>query len=256
MNLDAYFARIGWAGPRDTSDATLRGVLEHHMRAIPFENLDVLLGRPPKLAEAALEAKLVTARRGGYCYEHSTLFAAMLRELGFTVRLHSARVIMVRPREVAPRSHMFLGVGDAILDPGFGGQAPLVPVPLDGTPAALHRLSHAGADRVLEIRDGDAWKPLWASTLEPDVPIDFEMANHFTATFPTSHFVNHLMARALTPDGEVRISNRDVTILRGSDTRTFQLADRRELRALLAEYFGFDLPEVETLRVPSLSEWA
>ncbi|MGE5182844.1 MAG: arylamine N-acetyltransferase family protein [Acidobacteriota bacterium] len=255
MNLDAYFTRIGWRGGRDASPHTLAGLLEHHMRAIPFENLDVLLGRPPRLALDALEAKLVHARRGGYCYEHSTLFAAVLRELGHEVHAHSARVIMVTPREAAPRTHMFLTVGDAVLDPGFGGQAPVMPVPRDGTPTATHRFVRDGADHVLEMREGVAWKRLWASSLERDLPIDFEMANHFTATFPTSPFVNRLMARALTPDGKVAIANRDVTIVRGGDTRTFQLADRRELRALLAESFGFDLPEVEALRVPTVPEW-
>ena len=116
MDLDAYFARIGWRGTPE-----LAGLLEHHMRAIPFENFDVLLGRRPRLDLEGLEAKLVTARRGGYCYEHSTLFAAVLAELGIACRTHSARVVMMTPRELAPRTHMFLTVGNDVLDPGFGG---------------------------------------------------------------------------------------------------------------------------------------
>jgi N-hydroxyarylamine O-acetyltransferase len=242
VNLDAYFARIGYRSRDD-----LPGLLQCHMRSIPFENLDVLLGKPPRIDLPSLEEKLVEQKRGGYCYEHATLFAAVLTELGFAVKTHSARVVMVTPRERAPRTHMFLTVGDFMLDPGFGGLAPLVPVPLDGTPAGQHCI----------VRDADgialehAGKPLWVSSLEHDLPIDFEMANHFTATWPQSPFVQRMMARAFTETGEVRIANRDVTV--NGEKRV--LADRKELRALVATYFGFDLPALETICVPSIPEW-
>jgi N-hydroxyarylamine O-acetyltransferase len=251
VDLDAYFARIGWRGAPE-----LAGVLERHMRAIPFENFDVLLGRPPRLALDALEAKLVRARRGGYCFEHATLFAAVLRELGHEVHTHSARVVMMRPRSAAPRTHMFLTVGDAVLDPGFGGLAPLVPVPLAGSVAGEHRMVVDAGERALEIRDGDGWKRLWISSMEHDLPIDFEMANYYTATHPESAFTQRILARAFTRDGRVSIANRDATIVRGGETRTLQLPDRTALRALVAEHFGFDLPELETLRVPSIAEWS
>src|SRR5690606_7864498 len=188
----------------------------------PFENLDVLLGNKPRLDVDSLERKLVQARRGGYCYEHATLVAAVLRELGFAVRMHSARVVMVVPRSSSPRTHMFLTVGDLMVDPGFGGLAPRVPVPLDGTPAGAHRLVRDGGEYALEAGD----KRLWVSSLEHDLPIDFEMANHFTATHPASAFTQMIMMRAFTDDGEVRVRNRDVTLTRGSETRKYQLENR------------------------------
>jgi N-hydroxyarylamine O-acetyltransferase len=49
--------------------------------------------------------------------------------------------------------------------------------------------------------------------------------------------------------------NRDLTIWRGDEPSLTQLADRAALRRLLVEHFGFDLPEVEHLRVPSIPEW-
>lgn len=242
MNLDAYFARIGYRSRDD-----LPCLLRCHMRAIPFENFGVVVGDTPRIDLASLEKKLVEDKRGGYCYEHSTLFAAVLTELGFTVKTHSARVVMITPRHVAPRTHMFLTVGDVMLDPGFGGLAPLVPVPLDGTPAGKHRIVRDGDGIALE-HDG---KLLWVSSLEHDLPIDFEMANHFTATWPQSPFVQRIIARAFTETGEIRIANRDVTL----DGEKFQLADRKQLRELVAKYFGFDLPALETVRVPSIPEW-
>jgi N-hydroxyarylamine O-acetyltransferase len=253
VNLAAYFSRIGWRGPVAATPTVLAGLLAHHMRAIHFENLDVLLGRRVRLEVDALEAKLVTARRGGYCYEHATLFAAVLEHVGFPIKTHSARVVMLTPRALAPRTHMFLTVGDVMLDPGFGGLAPLVPVPLDGTPAGDHRLVRDGNVHVLEFQS----KPLWVSTLEHDQPVDFEMANHFTSTFPSSPFVNRLMLRAFTDDGRIAVMNRDVSVYRGETVvESYQLADRAALRELVATHFDVDLPELATVRVPAIAEWS
>jgi N-hydroxyarylamine O-acetyltransferase len=251
VDLDAYFARIGWTGPRTPTPDILAGILAHHMETIPFENLDVLLGRPPRLDLPSLEAKLVGARRGGYCYEHTTLFAAALRELGFEVALHSARVILFTPRGESPRTHMFCSVGDVVLDPGFGGLAPRLPVPRDGSAAGQHRFIRDGIDTVLVHGE----QRLWVSSFERDIPIDFEMANHFTATHPSSPFTRGLMMRAFIPGGEVRIRGRDLTITKDGHEQKRPVADRRELRAFVVEHFGFDLPEIETMRVPLIPEW-
>jgi N-hydroxyarylamine O-acetyltransferase len=252
VNLNAYFARIGWSGPRDATAEVLGGLMAHHMRAIPFENFDVLLGSPPSIELDALEDKLVTRKRGGYCYEHTTLFAAALEELGVRPAKHAARVIMMTPKDRSPRTHMFLTLDGVMLDPGFGGLAPRTPVALDGSEAGAHRLVRDGAEHVLE----HAGQRLWTSTCEPLPHVDFVMANHFTATFPQSPFVNRIMARAFTDDGEVRISNRDVTRTRGGQTETFVLPDRRALREVVATYFGFDLPALDFVCVPSVPEWA
>ena len=235
-----------------------------HMRAIPFENLDVLLGRGIRVDLDSVFAKLVTARRGGYCFEHSTLLAAALTHLGFAPVPHSARVVLFNPRHASPRTHMFLSVTIAgtryVLDPGFGGHGPLVPVPLvedyavrDG--ADVHRFVRREGEWVLETPIGGAMTPLWMSTLEAESPIDFVMANHFTCTWSESPFVNRLMLRALTPEGRVSVMNRDVTVLRGAASERHELADRTALRQLLVAHFGFDLPEAERLRVPAVTEW-
>jgi N-hydroxyarylamine O-acetyltransferase len=235
------------------------------MRAIPFENLDVLLGRGIRVDLDSVFAKLVTSRRGGYCFEHSTLLAAALTQVGFAPAAHSARVVMVAPRSASPRTHMFLSVtidGRAyLLDPGFGGHGPLVPVPLVENHEAregpdVHRLMRRDGEWVLETSIGGAMTALWMSTLDADSPIDFVMANHFTCTWPESPFVNRLMLRALTPDGRVSVMNRDVTVLRGEASEKRELADRTALRRLLVEHFGFDLPEAEHLRVPAVAEWS
>lgn len=265
FDLRAYLDRISWSGPVAATFETLSGLLRAHMRAIPFENLDVLLGRRIRVDLDGVFDKLVTLGRGGYCFEHSTLLAGALVHAGFAPVTHSARVVMVAPRSAAPRTHMFLSVtidGTAyVLDPGFGGHGPLVPLPLieqreTRNGPDVHRFVRRGSEWVLETPIGGTMTPLWMSTLEADSPIDFVMANHFTSTWPDSPFVNRLMLRALTPDGRVSVMNRDVTVLRGTASETRQLPDRAALRSLLLEHFGFDLPEAEQVRVPTVPEWS
>jgi N-hydroxyarylamine O-acetyltransferase len=248
--VDAYLDRIGFGGTREPTFGTLAEIVGRHVRAIPFENLDVLLGFPPRLDLVSLEAKLVHAHRGGYCYEHATLCAAALDQLGFEVKRHSARVVMATPRELAPRTHMFLTAMGHVLDPGFGGLAPHAPVPLDGTPAGRHRVVREHGELALYHDD----QRLWVSSLEADLPVDFEMANHFTATWPQSPFVQRMMLRAFTADGQIRVMNRDVTVIRNGDTTTRQLTNRSELAELLHTNFGFQL-DVSALRVPTIPEW-
>ena len=259
-----YFARIGWTGGTAPTYATLAGVLAAHMGAIPFENFDVLLGRGIRLDLPSVAQKLVDARRGGYCFEHGTLLAAALEALGFAVTRHTARVTVIVPRHESPRTHMCLTVrlpqGTFVLDPGFGALAPRVPVPLvDGVEARAdseaHWMAREGAHWTLRTRRDDKIIDCWVSTFDADNPVDFEMGNYYTATHPASSFVNRVMLRALTPEGRVGVMNRDVTIWRGTAVETLVLEDRRALRRLVAERFGFDLVEIETRRVPSMPEW-
>ncbi len=265
IDLDAYLKRLQWREGVEATLTTLEKLLRAHMSAIPFENFDVLLGRPVRLDLDSVQDKLVRSRRGGYCFEHATLFAAVLETLGFQPVRHSARVVLFFPRQDSPRTHMFLTVelpeGAFVLDPGFGGPAPLFPVPLEnGATSSNGTATHC------MIRDGDAWilragagdKPTdaWVSTLERDYPVDFEMANHFTATHPRSPFVNRIMMSRFTEDGRVTILNREAAIQKGDKRHAIQLADRVALRSFVNEHFGFDLPEIEQICVPAIPEWS
>jgi N-hydroxyarylamine O-acetyltransferase len=264
LDLDAYLDRIQWGGDVHPTHDTLRGLLSAHMAAIPFENLDVLLGRGVRLDLESVQAKMVRAQRGGYCFEHATLFAAVLEQLGYQTVRHAARVVLFAPPTASPRTHMFLTVplaeGTFVVDPGFGPFAPWHPVPLgDGAEAladqSAHWMVHDGRYWMLRAKVGDKTIDGWVSTLEEENLVDFELGNHFTATHSGSPFVNRIMMSAVTTDGRVSVMNRDVTTWRANEPQSTQLADRPALRALLIDHFGFDLPEVEHLRVPSIPEW-
>ncbi len=124
MDVGAYLARIGYSGPPTPTLETLQGLHEAHYRTVPFENLDIALGRPIRLEETALFEKIVVRRRGGFCYELNGLFAALLRALGFRVTLLSAGVMSSRRREFGPEfDHLSLRVALAepwLADVGFG----------------------------------------------------------------------------------------------------------------------------------------
>src|SRR5690348_17718552 len=92
VDLAAYLDRIGHPGPLAPTREVLHSLHRAHVAAVPFENVDVVLGRSPSVDLDGVQAKLVRARRGGYCYEHATLFAAVLEEAGFRVQRLLARV--------------------------------------------------------------------------------------------------------------------------------------------------------------------
>jgi N-hydroxyarylamine O-acetyltransferase len=263
LDLDAYLARIGYTGPRTPGYDTLAGILRAHTASIPFESFDVLLGRPIRLDPEGLQAKLVTARRGGYCFEHASLMHGALEAIGFAPVRHAARVVLFETRQESPRQHMFLTVATGgasyVIDPGFGPFACPLPIPMDGTPvpagAPSHRLAHDGNDWVLYVtRDGEAIQG-WISTMEEEYPVDIEMMNHYIASHPASFFTHNILASAATPDGRVNIMNQGVHIIRDGSAEAAELADRKALRALVARHFGFDLAELETMRVDGVPGW-
>jgi len=264
FDLPAYLARIGYDGPRDPSLATLAGLLAAHMNAIHFENIDVLLGRPVRLDLESLQEKIVRGRRGGYCFEQAALFDAALRALGFKTTLRTARVTLVLAPDKAPRGHMIVVVdlpeGGFIADPGLGGLGCRTPIPLDGTPVEdrgeINQIVFDGARRMLKIVTGGRTVDAWASGLDEDNWVDFEVANHWFSTHPASPMRQRLMLRAMTPDGRMTVMNRDVTIRANGQIGSRQIEDRMALRHLLRDFLGFDLPEAETLRVPSVPEWS
>jgi len=261
-DVDAYLRRIRFAANVAPTYATLAALVRAHATAIPFENLDVLLHRPIRLDLDGLQRKLVVARRGGYCFEHATLVAAVLEAIGFAPVRHTARVTLYTPLAAAPRTHMFLTVPIEdhvfVVDPGFGGLAPDYPVPLTQSAEGRdspHWIARDGGYWMLRARSAGNVVDCWASTLEADNRVDFEVCNHYTATHPASPFVNRLMLRAVTQDGTVSVMNRTVTHVDAQGARETQLADRSALRMLLASSFGIDLPEVESIIVPAVGEW-
>jgi N-hydroxyarylamine O-acetyltransferase len=250
VDLDAYLLRIGAPRPLAPSLDALARLQAAHVAAIPFENLDLLLGRGIRLDLESLQAKLVADRRGGYCFEHNTLFQAVLQSLGFAVTPLAARV---RAGATAPRArtHMVLRVdlaeGPFVVDVGFGGDGPLLPVPLDEgrevwIGASGHRMRREGPAWVLEGDAGEGFSDLYVFTLEPQLPVDYEMANHFTSTHPSSSFLRTLTAQRSLPERSIVLRDRELRVREGRLTEVTSIRDPDHLLEVLARHFDLVLP--------------
>ena len=258
-DLDAYFSRINDSGSREPTLETLNRLIAAHVRTIPFENLDILLGRPISVGLEAIEQKLVHDRRGGYCFEQNTLFQQVLLALGFSVRAISARVRLQRERSFMPaRTHLFLRVeidGQSWLaDVGVGALSPTSALRLtldtpQSTPHETRRIIAAGEWSGFEQRAPDAvlfhqalldnrWQDICEFTLEEMHPIDRELGNWFTSAHPDSHFRNRLVVARATETGRVTLLNRELKH-RGADGRTetrYLETDEEILTVMYAEF--------------------
>src|SRR5262252_7199113 len=139
MRLDDYLKRLGEAGAPRADAETLRRLHRAHRETFLFENLTIQTGGRISLAVCDLERKFLDESRGGYCFEHNTLFAAALREIGIEADTLLGRVRRGPPHRWC-RTHMVLRVALGrevwLADAGFGALGLLEPLPLrDGATA-------------------------------------------------------------------------------------------------------------------------
>jgi N-hydroxyarylamine O-acetyltransferase len=254
LDLDAYFRRIGYSGPRAPTLAVLRDIQRLHPAAIPFENLNPLTGAEVHIDLASVQQKLVNSRRGGYCFEHNTLLQHVLAALGFRVSGLAARVLWNQPDDaVTMRSHMLLRVTidgeDYMADVGFGGQTPTGPLRLvddieQTTPLEPFRLVPAGTYRLLQARIEGEWKTLYRFDLVEHFPVDYAVSNYYLWTNPASHFTSSLTAARSRPEGRWALSGRRLNVHRpdGNGERR-ELDSVDEIVAVLDEVFGIAVPD-------------
>jgi N-hydroxyarylamine O-acetyltransferase len=231
----------------------LQALTAAHTQSIPFENLDVLLGRPIELDADALFRKLVLDRRGGYCFEQNGLFLHVLDALGFEAKPLSARVRLQRPRDfLPPRTHMLIRVeldGEIWLtDVGVGGASLTSAIRFregeQTTPHEARRLVREGNDWFHQVRYDDTWHDVYELTSEEMPLIDRVVANWFTSTHPRSHFRDRLMVARALPDGRrLALLNGELTIRErdgSAERQTIRSAD--DLLVVLEERFDLRFP--------------
>lgn len=258
MDLDAYLGRIDYRGAREPTLAVLREVNEHHVRAIPFENLNPLLGWPVQLDIASLERKLVHERRGGFCFEHNLLLRHALDALGFRTAGLAARVRWnVPPLVTRPRTHMLLlvdvGAARYIVDAGFGGMTLPSPLRLDvdveqATTHEPYRLVTADDGYVMEVKVRGEWKALYQFDLHEQALEDYQMACWYVTHHPDSHFITGLIATRVDPGRRHVLRNAELAthdLHGGTERRT--LASAAELRRVLEDTFRLRLPDAPEL---------
>lgn len=249
VDLDAYFARIEYGDGSQATLETLKGLHFAHATHVPFENLDVLLGRSIRIDLEGIQAKLVNARRGGYCFEQNFLLAAVLERLEFAVTLLEARVRLGAQR-ILPRTHVLLAIDIEgrrwIADCGFGSFGLLEPLPLSIGEfrqfAWSYRLVREGELWVLKAPIGGVWQDLYVFSTEPRYAVDFEPANHYVSTHPNSRFVQTLTVQRVSPERRLVLRNSELTITAPEGDARRTLHTHGELIAVLQDEFALTLP--------------
>ena len=250
MRFDDYLSRVGQPSPSEASVDTLRRLHLAHRETFLFENLAIQTGGCISVALPDLERKFIDEGRGGYCFEHNTLFAAALGEAGFSTTTFLGRVRRGPPERWA-RTHMVLRVpvGDEVwlADVGFGSIGLIEPIPLrDGATAEqggfTYRLRRDTGLWILSVRDAEGVETdLYEFSDDPQTPMDVEVANHYTSTHPDSIFRKTLTIQRTARDRR--------TILRGevlTRMREGRMVDvpfpRERLREIAHEEFAIELP--------------
>jgi N-hydroxyarylamine O-acetyltransferase len=258
LDLDAYLRRVGHGGDTAPTAQTLAALHRAHHAAIPFENLDIVLGRGIAVDLDSVQAKLVQRRRGGYCYEHGVLFAAVLERLGFAVERMLARVggeELERPRA---QTHMTLRAhADGqpwLADVGFGSGL-LEPLPFDaGDPrtqgAWTFALASSGPGSwALRELQGDEWVTSYGFEEQRLHASDVVMANHFTSTFERSPFVGKLVVMRRDADSIRRLIDRRLSVeLPDRSVEEREVGDD-ELGDLVRGTFGIPLNDDEVAQL-------
>ena len=246
----AYLARIGVERPRLLDAAALAELHRAHQMTVPFENLSIHLGEPISLDEPDLLAKIVTRRRGGFCYELNGAFALLLEALGARVDRVAAAVhgeaglgppfahlaLVVRPED---------GSGPWLADVGFGRHS-TCPLLLDSRsvqhdPAGDFLLADAGDGDIDVLAGGE---PAYRIELRPRDLADFAHGCWWHQTSPRSHFTQHTVCSLLTDDGRISISGRTLLRTSGAGRSELDLPTDAAVLAAYRDHFGITLDRV------------
>ncbi len=275
--LTAYLERIRLPSAPEPTPEGLARLLAHHRRAIAFENLDIPLGRGIRIDGDSVFDKLVTRRRGGYCFEQNRLLADMMRLMNFDPRPLLARVRLGNAGDIVPvRSHVTLlvtlGGRPWIADGGFGGSdVPALPLS-DGAFAtspdgAAHRLRKIGESGTLagewlleragahEATDGRAaahedWQPQFSFDLAHVAPEDLEQCNHWTATRPETRFTTFHIASIVLDVGFASMIDRTLTIHCNGEKSVTKITDPALYADTLRTIFHLAVSDEEAASLP------
>jgi arylamine N-acetyltransferase len=257
MDLSRYFDRIDYRGPADPTLEVLQDLMTAHIRTIPFENLDPILGVPvDDLSAAALTDKLVHRGRGGYCYEQNGLMGYVLTEIGFRVRRLAGRVIwMLGPDAPLPaQTHTVLAVrfpgaqATYLVDVGFGGQTPTSPIRVEiggiqQTTREPYRLEDRRDGLVLQAEVRGDWQDLYEFSTRTQPQIDLTVGSWYVSTHPKSHFVTGLLVAMVTDDARYNLSGRNLAIHRDGETEKVLLDGAAAVLDTLRDRFGINIDD-------------
>ncbi|MEU4805001.1 arylamine N-acetyltransferase [Actinosynnema sp. NPDC023587] len=251
VDLDAYLTRVGYLGDVAPDLATLRGLHVAHVDAIPFDNLDALLGRTAvPLDLGSVQEKIVRQGRGGWCLEQVVLMAAVLDRIGFTFTAFAGRTRIRTGNRFGPALHVALCVeidGERWLhDVGFGGYGPQEPIRLvenarsDGD-WSFDLVREPTGEHVLRFLRPEGPTELYGFTTDVRYPSDFELLNHFCLTHPRSPFNHRMVLQRTRPEVRHVLVGTVLTEIRPGEPATSRELDEAEALSAPEEVFGITL---------------
>jgi N-hydroxyarylamine O-acetyltransferase len=246
--LDEYYSRISTSSAGVVCIERLEELQRAQVYTIPFENFDIQLGRGINLDPDHLTDKLVRARRGGYCFELNGLFLRAIQAAGFEARALLARVHVggVCTGRGHQLSLVTLRDRQWIVDVGFGGACPRMPIPLEYDKETFHdgsafRLQQHPLGYMLQQRQPDGWTDLYSFDLMPVVDNDIVYGNHFTSTHPSSFFTSSRVAVLCHPGGLTRLLDFRCTMTIDAEEKTENFPDNIGYLSALKTQFGIEL---------------
>jgi N-hydroxyarylamine O-acetyltransferase len=255
MDVSAYLKRINYRGSLEPNAGTLRELQLAHLRSVPFENLSIHADEPIVLSDEALFDKIVTRRRGGFCYELNGLFAGLLRELGFQVEMLSAGVANAAGDFGPDFDHMVLLVTldeRWLADVGFGDSF-LEPLLLDERDEQVqgiraYKIVPVNEHLVLmQSEGGGEWRVQHRFSLEPHTYNDYAEMCHYHQTSPESHFTKARVCTRATPEGRITLSDLRFIMTRNGEREERLLANEAEYANTLLEHFGVVVMKTDRL---------
>jgi len=249
LDVASYLARVAYSGPTEPTADNLRRIHHAHMLAVPFENLDISLGRRIVLDEEAILNKIVERRRGGFCYELNGAFAALLRALGYQVTLLSGRVARTDGSESPEFDHLALRVdleSAWLVDVGFGDSF-VEPLRLE---SETEQTDSAGTFRLVQDHDrwymqraepNGNWRPQYSFSLQAHRFEEFAAMCHYHQTSPDSHFTQNRICSRATPEGRITLSEMNWIVTTKGQREERHLASEDDRTTILREKFGIQL---------------
>jgi N-hydroxyarylamine O-acetyltransferase len=250
MDVAEYVKRIGYRGQLEPTIIVLRRLHRQHMLTVPFENLDIHLGRPIALDTRRFYRKIVLERRGGYCYELNGCFAWLLRRLGFPVSLLSARVARPDGRFTPAFDHLVLAVNLRerwLVDVGFGDNftrpKPIGRIDTQRDHGYFYRITESRGNLTVSRRTVEhlPWHVQYAFSLQPRSLSEFEDRNRYQQTSPGSHFTQQRLISKLTRTGRSTLTDSKLIITKGDEREERKVNGSDEFDRLLSKHFQIEI---------------
>lgn len=248
MNYQNYLDRIGFTGKPRVNIDTLRELHRKHLYSIPFENLDIHTGKKIILDINLLEDKVINKKRGGFCYELNGLFYKLLKEIGFDVKMASARVYNEEGIPGFEFDHMTLPVNldgkEYLVDVGFGDSF-IEPLPLNldfvfEDDAGFFQIVKEDEKnyKLLKSDDGIYFMPKYLFSKNAWVLSDYDDMCDYTQTSPKSHFTKNKLCTLANKDGRVTLVNDKLIIRKGKNKEETIIHNEKEFNENLLKYFN------------------